>query len=312
MNEITVREIHEYFGYRIVCGNDEALNRVVTEGDINRPGLELSGYFEMPNNRIVILGEKEINYINSMMSEEAQRRTFDYLTRDPIPFILMSRDRPCPRILYEIAYAKNFPIFSSYAHTNSITVELLSFLEEALAPVETLHGVLLQVYGRGVLVTGDSGVGKSEIALEMIKKGHILVADDRVDVYRAHNQIFGKPADVLKDMLELRGVGLLNISDMFGGMATTEKTDIDCIVNLCLSDNSEEYDRLGMNNEQSISLFGIDIPKLDIPVGQGRSVAVMIEAAVSNIIMRQKGKDSAENFRQKLTMYIEHNKEENN
>ena len=310
MNGITVRDIHEYFGYRIVCGNDEALNRVVTEGDINRPGLELSGYFEMPNNRIVILGEKEINYINSMMSEESQRRTFDYLTRDPIPFILISRDRPCPRILYEIAYAKNFPIFSSYAHTNSIIVELLSFLEEALAPVETLHGVLLQVYGRGVLVTGDSGVGKSEIALEMIKKGHILVADDRVDVYRAHNQIFGKPADVLKDMLELRGVGLLNISDMFGGMATTEKTDIDCIVNLCLSDSAEEYDRLGMNNEQSISLFGIDIPKLDIPVGQGRSVSVMIEAAVSNIIMRQKGKDSAENFRQKLTMYIEHNKEE--
>ncbi|MBR3352584.1 MAG: HPr(Ser) kinase/phosphatase [Erysipelotrichaceae bacterium] len=313
MREITVREIHEYFGYRMVCGNDEALNRVVTEGDVNRPGLELSGYFELPYNRIVIIGEREIKYINTRMSEEAQRKAFDYLTRDSIPFILISRDQPCPKILYDIAYAKNFPIFSSYAHTNSIIVELLSFLEEALAPIETLHGVLMQVYGRGVLVTGDSGIGKSEIALEMIKKGHILVADDRVDVYRAHNQIIGKPADVLKDMLELRGVGLLNIADMFGGMSTTEKTDIDCIVNLCLSQNNrEEYDRLGMNNEHTVSLFGIEIPKLDIPVGQGRSVAAMIEAAVSNIIMRQKGRDSAENFRQKLTNYIESNKEEEN
>ncbi len=324
MREITVREIHEYFGYRMVyfgyrmvCGNDEALNRVVTEGDVNRPGLELSGYLEIPYNRIVIIGEREIQYINTRMSEEAQRKAFDYLTRDSIPFILISRDQPCPKILYDIAYAKNFPIFfpifSSYAHTNSIIVELLSFLEEALAPIETLHGVLMQVYGRGVLVTGDSGIGKSEIALEMIKKGHILVADDRVDVYRAHNQIIGKPADVLKDMLELRGVGLLNIADMFGGMSTTEKTDIDCIVNLCLSQNNrEEYDRLGMNNEHTVSLFGIEIPKLDIPVGQGRSVAAMIEAAVSNIIMRQKGRDSAENFRQKLTNYIESNKEEEN
>ncbi|MBR3352486.1 MAG: HPr(Ser) kinase/phosphatase, partial [Erysipelotrichaceae bacterium] len=98
MREITVREIHEYFGYRMVCGNDEALNRVVTEGDVNRPGLELSGYFELPYNRIVIIGEREIQYINTRMNEEAQRRAFDYLTRDTIPFILISRDQPCPKI----------------------------------------------------------------------------------------------------------------------------------------------------------------------------------------------------------------------
>ena len=151
-------------------------------------------------------------------------------------------------------------------------------------------------------------MGKSEIALELIKKGHILVADDRVDVFRAHNQIYGQPAEVLKDMLELRGVGLLNISDMFGGMSTTGKTDIACIINLSKLDPEAEYDRLGFNNEQVETLFGIDIPKLNIPIGEGRSVAAMIEAAVSNIIMRQKGKDSAENFRHRLTHFIEEQK----
>lgn len=308
MKDIYVRDVHDYFKYRIVCGNDEALNRKVTEGDINRPGLELSGYFEMPNGRIVVIGEKETNYINTRMSEQQQRNAFEFLTRDDLPMILISRDLPCPRILYEIAYRKNFPIFSSYAQTNSLIVELLSYLEEKFAPVQSLHGVLLQVYGRGVLITGESGVGKSEIALELIKKGHILVADDRVDVFRAHNQIYGQPAEVLKDMLELRGVGLLNISDMFGGMSTTGKTDIACIINLSKLNPEAEYDRLGFNNEQVETLFGIDIPKLNIPIGEGRSVAAMIEAAVSNIIMRQKGKDSAENFRHRLTHFIEEQK----
>ena len=308
MKDISVREVHDYFKYRIICGNDEALDRRITEGDINRPGLELSGYFELPNGRIIVIGEKETQYINTRMTEEQQQKIFDFLTRDEVPMILISRDLPCPHLLYEVAYKKNFPIFSSYAKTNSLIVELLSYLEEKFAPVESLHGVLLQVYGRGVLITGDSGIGKSEIALELIKRGHILVADDRVDVYRAHNQIFGVPAEVLEDMLELRGVGLLNIADMFGGMSTTGKTDIDCIINLCKSDPEEEFDRLGFNNEQVETLFGIDIPKLNIPIGEGRSVAAMIEAAVSNIIMRQKGKDSAENFRQKLTAFIEEQK----
>lgn len=308
MKDISVRDVHDYFKYRMVCGNDAALDRKITEGDINRPGLELAGYFEMPNGRIIVIGEKETQYINTRMSEEQQKSVFDFLTREEVPMILISRDLPCPRLLYEVAYKKNFPIFSSYAHTNSLIVELLSYLEEKFAPVQSLHGVLLQVYGRGVLITGDSGVGKSEIALELIKRGHILIADDRVDVYRAHNQIFGVPAEVLQDMLELRGVGLLNIADMFGGMSTSDKTDIDCIINLCKSDPDEEFDRLGFNNEQAETLFGIDIPKLNIPIGEGRSVAAMIEAAVSNIIMRQKGKDSAENFRKKLTSYIEEQK----
>ena len=131
------------------------------------------------------------------MPAELQKKAFDFLTRDEIPMILISKDQVCPQILLDIAREKNFPIFTSYAHTNSLIVELLNYLEDLFADIESIHGVLMQVYGRGVLITGESGIGKSEIALELVKKGHILVADDRVDVFRAHNIILGEAPELL-------------------------------------------------------------------------------------------------------------------
>ena len=311
MNKVvTVRDLWSYFGYRQICGNDESLNRIIRDVNTNRPGLELSGYLESKAyRRIVIIGEKEHNYIKTM-SDERQREAFEYLTDDEVPMILISRDLPCPEILMEIAQRKNFPVFSSYAPTNSLVVEIVSYLEEFFAPVESVHGVLLQLYGRGVLITGESGVGKSEIALELIKKGHLLVADDRVDVYRIHNHLSGEAPTVLKGMLEIRGVGVIDVPSMFGAASVVDKSPINYVIYLEKWNSQNEYNRLGDDNSDSVEYFGISIPKLTIPVSEGRSIATVIEAAVINFVLRDKGLNSTELFEKRVIDFINSQKEE--
>lgn len=310
MKKAFVRDVWNYFKYRQLTGNEQSLNREIHDADVNRPGLELSGYFtEHIYRRIVIFGEKEINYIKTMPVER-QEPVFDYLTSEDIPMILISRDLPCPGKLFEIAQKKNFPIFSSYAPTSSLIVEIVSFLEDYFAPVDCLHGVLIQVYGRGILIQGESGVGKSEIALELIKKGHVLVADDRVDVYRAHNHLNGEAPEVLRNMLEIRGVGIIDVTSMFGVAATTERSQIDYVIELQKWDQNAVYDRIG-GQEETFTVFGIDIPKIIIPVSEGRSIAVIIEAAVNNFILRSKGVCSSDIIEQRVIDYINKQKEEN-
>ena len=307
---VFVKDVKDYFGYRMIVGNEESLKRPIYEGNVNRPGLELSGYFEEPSHRIVVIGEKESHYIDKM-SREQQEQVFDFLTADNVPMILISRDLPCPEVLYNIAYRKNFPVFSSFASTSSLIVELLNYLEEFFADVDSLHGVLLEVYGHGVLITGESAIGKSEIALELIRRGHVLVADDRVDVFRAHNTIFGEAPAILKNMLELRGVGIVDIQTTFGYMSTDDRTNIECVIHLQKQADDDEYDRLGLDNQMVETIFGVDIPKIILPVREGRSIAVMIEAAVTHVIMKTEGVDTSKVFHDRLLSYIKEQEENN-
>ncbi|MDO4378905.1 MAG: HPr(Ser) kinase/phosphatase [Erysipelotrichia bacterium] len=309
MKKVFVKDVWNYFNYRRLCGDDSSLLRQIHDADVNRPGLELSGYFtEHIYRRVVILGEKEIGYIKTM-SEQAQKKAFDYLTDDSVPMILISRDLACPDILLEIAQSKNFPIFSSFAPTSSLIVEIVSFLEEYFAQVDSLHGVLLQIYGRGILITGESGIGKSEIALELVKKGHILVADDRVDVYRTHNHISGEAPEVLKNMLEVRGIGIIDITRMFGVAASADKTQIDYVIHLQKWRENEQFDRIG-GQEEYFTVFGIKIPMVTIPVSEGRSIAVLVESAVNNFILRSKGFNSSQIMEERVINYINKQKEE--
>jgi HPr kinase/phosphorylase len=308
MKKVTVRDLWKYFGYRQINGDDSSLDRQIYDANVNRPGLELAGFFpERDYSRIIMLGETEMMYI-AQMSEERQKDVFDYLTDEKTPMILISRDLPCPEILMDIAVRKNFPIFTSYAPTSSLIMEIVAYLEEFFTQVDSVHGVLLQVYGRGVLITGVSGIGKSEIALELVKKGHILVADDRVDVYRIHNHITGEAPYVLKNLLELRGVGVIDIAMMFGAASTTDKTKIDYVVHLERWDKDVEYDRLNLNDEV-YTVFGINIPKITIPVSEGRSIAVIIEAAVNNFILKDKGYDFSRMLDERVVELINKNKE---
>ena len=186
-NIVKVRTLVENFDFIQITGDDASLERPIVIADTNRPGLELAGYFEnSQQKRLVILGDKEIAYI-ATMSVHKQRKSFDFITNEQTPAIIVTKGHKCPDVLKRYAKRKNFPIFLSSSPTYRLIVDIVAFLDEQLATSMCIHGGLLSIYGKGVLIRGESGMGKSEIALELIKRGHLLVADDRVDCYRIHN-----------------------------------------------------------------------------------------------------------------------------
>ena len=311
MEEITsvsVKALVEAFDFEQITGDEESLNRQIVMADTNRPGLELAGFFENSQvKRLVVLGDKEIAYI-STMSVQKQRRAFDFITNEITPAIIITKGHKCPDVLKRCAKRKNFPVLSSESATTRLIVDLVAFLDEKLASSQCLHGGLLSIYGKGVLIRGESGMGKSEIALELIKRGHLLVADDRVDCYRIHNKIVGKAPELLSGMLEIRGIGIINVARMFGVSSVLPKTQVDFQVKLEMWKPDQDYDRVGIEEKKHENILGVDIPKIVVPVREGRSMAVIIESAVTNYMLSEMGMDSAKEFEQRVLDYIEKNK----
>ena len=309
-NIVKVRTLVENFDFIQITGDDASLERPIVIADTNRPGLELAGYFEnSQQKRLVILGDKEIAYI-ATMSVHKQRKSFDFITNEQTPAIIVTKGHKCPDVLKRYAKRKNFPIFLSSSPTYRLIVDIVAFLDEQLATSMCIHGGLLSIYGKGVLIRGESGMGKSEIALELIKRGHLLVADDRVDCYRIHNTLVGKAPELLRDMLEIRGIGVINVSRMFGVSSVLPKAEINFQVNLEPWKADQDYDRVGIEEKKHENILGIDIPKIVVPVREGRSMAVIIESAVTNYMLSVMGMDSAKEFEQRVLDYIEKNKNE--
>ncbi|MEG0329361.1 MAG: HPr(Ser) kinase/phosphatase [Longicatena sp.] len=309
-HSVKVKALIDAFDFEQISGNIKSLDRPIVIADTNRPGLELAGYFENSQvKRIVILGDKEIAYI-ATMSDAKQRKSFDFITSEATPALIITKGHMCPPILKRCAKRKNFPIFLSNSPTYRLIVDMVSYLDEQLATSQSIHGGLLSIYGKGVMIRGESGMGKSEIALELIKRGHLLVADDRVDCYRIHNKIIGKAPELLKEMLEIRGIGIINVSRMFGVNSVLPKTEIDFQVNLEMWKPDQDYDRVGIEDKKHENILGIDIPKIVVPVREGRSMAVIIESAVSNYMLNEMGLDSAKEFEQRVLDYIEKNRNE--
>lgn len=309
-NIVKVRTLVENFDFIQITGDDASLERPIVIADTNRPGLELAGYFEnSQQKRLVILGDKEIAYI-ATMSVHKQRKSFDFITNEQTPAIIVTKGHKCPDVLKRYAKRKNFPIFLSSSATYRLIVDIVAFLDEQLATSMCIHGGLLSIYGKGVLIRGESGMGKSEIALELIKRGHLLVADDRVDCYRIHNKIVGKAPELLREMLEIRGIGVINVSRMFGVSSVLPKAEINFQVNLEPWKADQDYDRVGIEEKKHENILGIDIPKIVVPVREGRSMAVIIESAVTNYMLSVMGMDSAKEFEQRVLDYIEKNKNE--
>lgn len=304
---VTVKELMSKLNYEQITGDENSLNRKISVPDPNRPGLELTGYYQYSQRkRIAILGIKEMGYLSEMAFEDLVR-SFDFITHEKTPCIVITKNLECPKILMEIASQKNFPILKTKEPTYRAIVDIVSYLDEELAESTSIHGGLMQIYGKGVLITGECGMGKSEIALELIKKGHLLVADDRVDCSLIHKNIIGSSPDVIKGMLELRGVGVINIAKMFGVASVLDKTQIDLIIHLEPWSKEKEYDRIGLEEKKYQNILGIDLPKLVIPVREGRSMAVIIESAVTNFLLASIGQSGDEEIENRVLNLIEKN-----
>ena len=310
-NEIVrVKDIKDFFKLRLVSGNAESLKREILVPDINRAGLELTGYYKHTDmKRIVIFGDKETSYIKTL-SKEAQRVHFDFLTNDITPAIIFTKSHAVPKALKEIAIEKNFPVLQTKLSTVRLMVEMITFLDAAFAPTSSLHGTLMNVYGKGVLIMGDSGMGKSELALELIKRGHVLVADDRVVTSRIHNNIIGRSPEILEGMLEVRGIGIINVMQMFGASSILDQIEIDFVIYLEHWDKTKDYDRLGDIDLQFTNVLGIDIPQLIFPVKVGRNMAVLVETAVTNFTLKQRGINSAKEFNDRVVKFLKRKSQE--
>lgn len=301
---VDVGELKDFFKLTQVVGDAKSLKRQVLVPDINRAGLELTGYYKHTDlKRIVIFGDKETSYIKTL-DKESQKTHFDYLTNETTPAIIFTKGHRVPKTLKDIAKEKNFPILKTQLSTVRIMVELITYLDAAFAPTSSLHGTLMNVYGKGVLIMGDSGMGKSELALELIKRGHVLVADDRVVTSRIHNQIIGKPPEILEGVLEVRGIGIINVMQMFGASSILDEIEIDVVIYLEHWDAEKDYDRFGDVDLQFTSILGIDIPQLIFPVKVGRNMAVLVETAVTNFTLKLRGINSAQAFDERVIKHL--------
>lgn len=294
---ISVATLMEHFDFKQITGNKESLQRLIHTAEINRPGFELAGFFKHSDmRRIVIFGEKEIAFIDAL-EKDVQAERFDGLTDEKTPVIIICKNYQCPPVLKRIAKAKNFPIFLTDRPTGRVSIGVSTFLDEHLAEETLMHGVFMSIHGKGVIIRGDSGIGKSEIALELIKRGHLLIADDCVELFHVGSSIIGKSPAVLTNLLEIRGIGVIDVVKMFGVSAILDKDVVDLVIQLERWVPSKEYTRIGTEESNlTEDILGVSIPKAIVPVTGGRSMSAVIEAAVMNMRLKELGYDSSKEF----------------
>ena len=294
---VYVRQLKEYLNLEQLSGDDSSLDRWIIAPDVNRPGLELTGYLESNDlKRVVILGTKEYEYM-SKLDQDTQRLRFEIITDSFTPCIIISDGFIPLDSLIWLANDKNFPVFRYEGKTYQLMVDLVSYLSEELAATDTLHGVMMNIYGRGVMIMGKSGIGKSEVALDLINRGHMLVADDCIEVTRVHTSLICQAPKMLKRMLEIRGLGIVDVTRMFGANAFLNRCNLDFVIMLVKQDEKFEQDRLNPINRTK-DVLGLEKPMLVIPITEGKSLSVIIEAAVSNYLLKKLGFDSNEEFKQ--------------
>ena len=299
------RLIRDHFLFEQVCGDEASLDRLVSVPNTNRPGLELAGFYAHAEpKRIVIIGNKETAFLKTL-DYAVQLERFRYLCDAETPFILITSDNPIPKALIEIASEVNIAVLVTHEKSSNIMVGLVTYLDEVLAIRDNVHGVLMNVFGKGVLIIGESGMGKSEVALELILRGHALIADDRVDISRVKDSIWGTAPYLLKGMLEIRGIGIIDTMQMFGVNAYLEQKEIDFVVEFRKWDDNAEYLRVGIEEQAYFPALGLDIPRLVFPVKEGRNLSVLVESAVRDFMMKQRGVNSAKLFDQRVIEYIE-------
>ncbi len=261
----------------------------IHSADFNRPGMQFCGYYEyFAYERPQIIGKVEMTYLNSMDPQVRTAMLQKYFSY-PIPCIICCRDMQPPSELLEAAREKDVPVYLSDRVTTVFSFDCVQYLARALAPRVTRHAVLVDVYGVGVLITGESGVGKSETALELIKRGHVLIADDVVDIHREdENVLIGACPEMIRDFMEIRGIGIIDIRAMYGVSAVAQRKKIDIVVHLEKWVETKEYVRLGMEDDVT-QILDVELPLYVTPVRPGRNIAIIVEVAARNYSLKTRG-----------------------
>lgn len=280
--------------------NPEKIQISTTE--VNRPGLHMAGYFEFfDEKRIQIIGKSEESFLLRFTPEKAEKRLREFFSHKPVA-VVICRNMQVDEMYAKTAAEYGVPLLRTAETTSDFTSALIAFLNLNLAPRVTRHGVLVEVYGEGILLLGESGVGKSETAIELIKRGHRLIADDAVEIRRVSNKsLVGTAPDNIRHFIELRGIGIINASRIFGAGAVKLTEKIDLIINLEIWDVNKVYDRMGLDN-QTTAILGLEIPSLTIPVKPGRNLAVIIEVAAMNSRQKKLGYNAAQDLLKRLGM----------
>ncbi len=297
---VTLKQIIDEFRLEVLSMPEDPEKILVTENDITRPGLQLMGFYEYFNpERIQIIGKMEFAYL-STIDENERVSHVEALFAQHIKALCLSRGLPCFAEMLTLAQKYKVPVLRTSESTSHFTSNLLSFLNLHLAPRVTRHGVLIEIYGEGILITGESGVGKSECAIELVKRGHRLVADDAVEIRKVSNtNLVGTSPENIRHFLELRGIGIINVRRLFGMGAVKLQQEIDMIIELEPWDSNKVYDRMGVD-EQYANILGVKVPAMTIPVKPGRNTAVIMEVAAMNSRQKKMGYNATQELLHQL------------
>ena len=275
---------------------------MISSSEVNRPGLHMAGYFEFFDaERIQIIGKSEESFLKRFTEEKAEQRLRELFSRKPVA-VVICRNLEVSEIYRKIAEEFGVPLLRTPVSTSEFEAALIAFLNVHLAPRITQHGVLVEVFGEGILLLGESGVGKSETAMELVKRGHRLIADDAVEIKRVSSRsLVGSAPENIRHFIELRGIGIINASRLFGAGAVKLTEKIDLVIKMEPWDVNKVYDRMGLEN-QTHEILDLKIPSLTIPVKPGRNLAVIIEVAAMNNRQKKLGYNAAEDLLKKLGM----------
>ena len=295
-SSIFLSQIVERFELETVYDSGDIEERRITVADVTRPGLQLAGYYDhFGPDRIQIVGNMEHAFLNNLTSEDRKRSVSKLFEKD-IPALIITRNHEVQPEILEAAEETRTPVLRTGEATSEFSSELIKYLKMELAPRVSMHGVLVEVNGEGILILGESGVGKSETALEIVKRGHRLIADDQVEIRKvSETTLVGKAPDVIKHLIEIRGIGIMDVKELYGVSSVKPQESIDFVINLEMWDENKTYDRMGLN-EETTEILGLKIPSITIPVGPGRNLAIIVEAAAINYRVKKMGFNAAQDL----------------
>lgn len=307
---IHLTKVIEEFSFEKIYASSDIEKVMIDTPEMNRPALQIAGFYDyFDPKRIQIMGKVEITYLEQFLREK-RYELLDRLFSKKFPALLITRNMQIFPEMFELAEKYDLTILRTEETTSSITSALISYLNVQLAPRRTRHGVLVEVYGEGVLIMGESGVGKSETAIELLKRGHRLVADDAVEIKRVSSKtLVGSSPDIIRHFVELRGIGIVDVKEIFGMGAVKDTESINMIIHLEPWVEGKQYDRLGMLDEYT-NIMGINIPSLTIPVKPGRNLAIIIEVASMNNRQKRMGYNAAVELNNRLMREMQKGEDE--